>query len=272
MLTTARQKLGLPIARGAAAEESALILLGLVLLANIGNLVLLYQQQAPAHQRQRYNQLTIGYALVLALSTVLAWGQPRVVLAGQPIWTILYLLLNGLQAALGIYFAQFYWPDRHAGQALLPLWCAPLYLLVLALLLPLLWLANLIMTLAIGAGVIGGVVLLQWRCLSRICALVPARKSAVYEMLIGGELGAGFLGLLFTVDTLIRCLAGKRLDLISYCGAICLLIVGLAMAVLAAMQRYRLKYEYGAAHRHQLRYVAAGAGLLVVFLVLNCLL
>lgn len=93
-MTSVAHTLGRPLATGDDVQESVLLLSAVVILANIYNLVILYQR--PTVNQLRDNWAILAYALVLSCSTVLAWGQPRAILLPDKLagWQSVFLLLN----------------------------------------------------------------------------------------------------------------------------------------------------------------------------------
>lgn len=275
-IITAWRGLGKQVGGGIEVQESALMILAVILVANIYNLTILYRQPAINRQQAKYGVWVLAYALVLIFSTILAWGRPQDVAlpSSLNIWTGLFVLLNVCQAALGIYFALQCRPQMVAGDdTLLSLWLMPVYLVVLDFLLPpfLLLTGGLrYLTLAGGGIAVVALIFYQWRQLARIFASTAAVQSACYQGLIGADLAGSMLAFFFAFDTVVLRGAGGRLDLISYCLAVCLLVVALSTGLLAAMQRYHLKYQYGAARKHKMRFLYGGAVTLVLFLMVTC--
>lgn len=272
------QGLGRAPVKGMDAQESVLIILGVVLLANIYNLIFwCYRLDFTGHHG-RPIFLVIVDALILIFSTILAWGQPRNVTLPSQLngWTSIFITLNGAQALLGVYFMNRYRRQQAIKDTdLLSPWAMPAYLLLVGFLLPPFLLLD-------GSGKKGALILgmiaivgwqvYHWRNLSRFFAAVPARQSGIYEVVLGVELAGTIMTLFFGFDTVVLRNGGGQLDLISCCLVICLLVVGAASGVLAAMQRYHWHYEYGAARHHPLRFLYGGSLLLSLCLVLACLL
>ena len=274
VMATMGRALGRPLATGSDVQESVLLLSAAVMVANIYNLVILYQR--PDENHRQVDWLVISYALVLICSTVLAWGQPRLILLPQTLagWPLVFLLLNASQAGLGIYFWQS-WPRRkcYGEESCLPLWQVPVALGITALLL-----AALIQpgggrrAVVLTSGV--GLVLLlacQWRNRDRLFAMVPARLSAGYQVLLGGQLAALLFSLGLGGSTLVQRWNGEPMNLIGACFTISVLVVELTAGGLAAMQRYHLQYQYGLARTHRLRYRCLGALLVAGLLIGYCL-
>lgn len=268
--------LGRPLATGDDVQESVLLLSAVVILANMYNLVILYQR--PIVNQLRDNWAILAYALVLSCSTVLAWGQPRAILLPDKLagWQSVFLLLNCGQAGLGIYLWQRWsWTTPAGDRDRLSLWLMPAALLVTAIIFPpvlapfggaarLVVLAN-----AVALGVL---LYCQWRNRDRLLTPVPARLSAGYQMILGCQLAAGLFCLVLGVPLLVWRWNGEPTGAVGACVAVSILVAELTTGVLAALQRYRLQYQYGLARKHQLRYRCLGALLLAAVLVSCCLL
>lgn len=272
---TVWQGLGRVPVKGTDVQESVLIILGVVLLANIYNLTFLCYRLDFTGHHGRPILLVIVDALVLISSTVLAWGQPRNVALPSQLngWTSIFIILNGGQALLGVYFVTHYRRQQAVEDAArLSPWVMPTYLLLVGFLLPPFLSSGKKVALILGLVAIISWQAYHWRNLARFFAAVPARQSGIYEMVLGVELAGTIMTLFFGFDTAVLRNSGGRLDLISYCLVICLLAAGVASGILAAMQRYHWRYEYGAARRHPLRFLYGGALLLSLCLILACLL
>lgn len=276
VLMTVWRGLGKKVVSGSEAQESALIILGIILLANIYNLTILYQQPVIARQQRKYGVWVFAYALILICATVLAWGRLQDVALPNRVnlWTGLFIVLVTCQAALGIYFALQCRPQKAAGDDdLLSLWVMPAYLVVIDFLLPPFLLLNgklRFLALVAGVAAVIGLIFQQWRQLPQLFVSTDAVQSACYQGLVGIDLAGSMLAVLFTLDTAVLRWSGGQLDLISYCLAISLLAIALASGLVAAMQRYHLNYQYGAARQHKMRFLYSGAVVLTLFLMATC--
>lgn len=276
VMATVGQALGYPLATGDDVQESVLLLSAAVIVANIYNLVILYQR--PNGNRQRDNWLIIAYALVLICSTVLAWSQPRTILLPQALfgWPLVFLLLNAGQAGLGIYLWQRWTQSTLSGERdRLSLWLMPVAMLVTAVIFPaILEPAGSPRRFAVlvNAAALGALLYCQWRNRGRLLALVLARMNASYQLILGCQLAAVLFSLVLGVPLLAWRWNGGATDLVGACGAVSILVVELTTGILAALQRYRLQYQFGLAWDHRLRYRCCGALLLAGALVSYCLL
>lgn len=271
VMASVGQTLGRPLATGSDVQESVLLLSAAVLVANIYNLVLLYQR--PNGGRQPSNWPVIAYALVLICSTVLAWGQPRAVLLPRTLagWPLVFLLLNCGQAGLGIFLWQN-WPRRehYGGQKVLSLVKMPLALTITTVVLP----PALAQSgrggrwaiLASGLGLLG-LLCSQWHDRQHLLARGPVQWSAGYQVMLGGQLAALLFSLVLGGRVLVQRWLGEPTDLVAGCFAISVLVVELTAGGLAALPRYQLQYQYGRARSHRLRYRCLGAFLLAGILV-----
>lgn len=101
-ITSAWQASGRILAPTQDLQESILLLSVPVLIANIYNLLLIYNQPAIVKQQGHYQALAIVNAVVMIAALVLAWGAPGQVLA---------------PARLTVLGAAFFGPDKYSGPA-----------------------------------------------------------------------------------------------------------------------------------------------------------
>lgn len=239
--------------------ELALMLAVVWIVASAANQLLIYQNVPPAGARyyKYYKELAMVNALTLICTIVLAWGKPAVLLFPRQ-WsslTALMLVLTLLVAGLGNYFVAV---TRVRGGCL-PLWLGSGALALSALAAPLLftndqrlgWLLASVLVAAIQAGAC-------WQ-LPRLLAPVPARRSGLYNLLVGFTLAALFASFLLGVTTLAQLWIWAVRSRLAICwGASWLAIAGGSL-VIAASQRYRGDFRYGHAAGHENWFVAAGA-------------
>lgn len=274
---TAWHGIGKTVVNSTEALESALLVLALVLVANIYNLVALYHQRLVGHQGKRYGLLVLAYACILIVSIVLLWGQPANLALPYHLdfWTGIFILLNGFQAKLGLSLAHYLGPSQPTQLPYLSLGMMSSVLLILGYLLPLFLLQNgryRVLVLVAGLVGIAGLVVYQWCVFPRVLAAGLGRQGASYQVLAGASLASSFLALFFGFDTAVLRENGGRLDLISYCFVVCLLVTSISNGLLAVLQRYPLKHEFSLDRDHRQRYLYGGTILLVLFLVLTCYL
>lgn len=230
-----------------------------ILVANIYNLILIYQQtQGDSQQTIGYQVLAIVDALVLIVTTVLAWGQPGHVLlpAKMTWWPGIFLGLNTIQALLGGYFVTVTRP-QNTGK--LSLFLGPIDLLIASLTVPAClttrwWLVALTMLIMVN--------IIQIAQIPSLFVPTPANRSMTYRGLLGMNLASSFGGVLLTMLA-IKC-ETLRVSL-----PLCTLLTGLSDIVIAAMQRYNNDYRYGhASKKHQQLLCAIGAIIFVLLILM----
>lgn len=235
--------------------ELALMLALCWMLAGGYNQLLIYRY-VPGLENGRNRVLAIANALALICTIVLAWGKPAVVLFPRrfsPL-AILLLVLSLALASLGNYFVDRIrrMPDR------LPLWFGPITLAVMAVVVPLFfgsqnwweWLLASVMIILIQA--------VAFQQLPRILAETPARRSALYDMLLGAELAALFSSVLLGVISYYQRGCGV-LSRLCICWGSAGVFLGVGAMVIAACQRYHNDFRYGHAADHENWFVAVGA-------------
>lgn len=100
-------------------QDSVLLVSAVILVMNIYNLILIYQRAEKYRNLSPYAPRALLLAIVLIISIVLAWGQPKVVLIPSylNIWVMIFIVLNCLQALLGQFLLS--WNDRNHAEDLL---------------------------------------------------------------------------------------------------------------------------------------------------------
>lgn len=247
-------------------QESVLILSAVVLLVNVYNLVLIYNQPLAVKKHKWYQPLAILNAFTMIASLVLAWGSPQATLVAQQLTPFAagFLFLNSCQALLGNYFAAV---ARVPSPLYIPMPAGSLYLIGTSWLFPLVisspsayrfpWIILTgLFLLALGGG--------QLCFVKRMVAPLVTRRSGFYQCCVGATLAASLLALMAGADTLATRWAAGRLTILSMGMAVSLLAAALGTCVIAAMQRYRNDYRYGKAGRHPGRFLCGG---IVVYLV-----
>ena len=169
-------------------QDSVLLVSAVILVMNIYNLILIYQRAEKYRNLSPYAPRALLLAIVLIISIVLAWGQPKVVLIPSylNIWVMIFIVLNCLQALLGQFFALLERPQSRRRFASM-YW--PIVVLCAAGIVtpPSLELHN-GWTLPF---IIGDCILLiffiarSWQEMPRILVKVPANNSIIYELLVG---------------------------------------------------------------------------------------
>lgn len=233
------------------------LMLGLCwVVAGAYNQLLIYRY-VPGLDAGRNRGLAIVHALVLICTIVLVWGKPAIVLFPRQFspLAILLLVLAFALASLGNYFVDRVnqAPDR------LPLWLGSSTLAIMAMAIPLFfnsctqwgWLLATVM-----------VVLIQvayfWQ-LPRLMVTVLAKRSALYNMLVGAELAALFSSILLGIISCYQRWMQDVLSRLSICWGCAGILLGIGAMVIAACQRYHNDFRYGHAANHENWFVAVGA-------------
>lgn len=252
---------GIAVARPTGDQvELALMLAVVWIVASAVNQLLIYQN-VPIVGANRYKELAMANALVLICTIVLAWGNPAVLLfpRQRSSLTALMLVLTLLVAGLGDYFVAVTRP--RGGR--LPLWLGTGALALSSLAAPLLFASDLASDQWLGwvlAGVL--VILIQavavWQ-LPHLLAPVPARRSGLYNLLVGFVLAALFASFLLGVTTFAQLWIWKVCSRLAICWGFSWLTIADGTLVIAACQRYRGDFRYGHAAGYENWFVAAGA-------------
>lgn len=253
-------------------QDSVLLVSAVILVMNIYNLILIYQRVEKYRNLSTYAPRALLLALILIISIVLAWGQPKVVLIPNylNIWVMIFIVLNCLQALLGQFFAllersqsrqkfaSIYWPivilcsagvmtppnlELHNG------WTLPF--------------------------IIGDCILLiffiarSWQEIPRILVMVPANNSIIYELLIGINLATIISTVVSGVLFIVFNFNNTEISIVSACFALSPTINGISGLIIGAMQRYNNDYRYGHVKGHPQRYIYCGILLVIIFLILG---
>ncbi|MGN1279294.1 MAG: hypothetical protein ACI4T4_01275 [Limosilactobacillus sp.] len=247
----------LPVAAPTSDQVELALMLALCwVLAGAYNQLLIYRY-VPGLDSGANRGVAIINALTMICMIVLAWGKPAVVLFPRQFSSLVGLLgfLSLILAGLGSYFISRVWPapDR------LPLWLGPGTLAILAVAVPLFFNGNNRWGWLLALVMVGGIHLAGFQQLPRLLATVAARRSALYNLLVGAELAALFSGfLLGTVSCYQRFMQGV-LSRLSICWGSAGVFLGIGAMVLAACQRYHNDFRYGHAANRENCFVAAGA-------------
>ena len=239
------------------------------IVASGANQLLIYQN-APLTVANRYKDLAMVNALALICTIVLAWGKPAVILFPRQLssLTALMLALTLLVAGIGNYFVVV----TRVRHGRLSLWLGSGALALSAVAAPLLfassdrlsWLLAAILVALIQASVC-------WQ-LPRLLAAVPARRSGLYNLLVGFVLAALFASFLLGVATIAQLWIWAVYSRLAICWGLSWLAIGSGTLVIAACQRYQSDFRYGHATGHENWFVAAGALCWVVGQVLVVIL
>ena len=96
-----------PVHVGSQRVESVLIFSGVILIADVYNLILTYQQNPAIVRTSLYRGLSIFQALIIICLLVLSWSHPSVVLLPTTVtvWNLIFILLAGTKGLVGNFFA-----------------------------------------------------------------------------------------------------------------------------------------------------------------------
>lgn len=261
---------GLTVVRPTGDQVELALMLAVVWIVASGANQLLIYQNAPLTAANRYKDLAMVNALALICTIVLAWGKPAVILFPRQLssLTALMLALTLLVAGIGNYFVVV----TRVRHGRLSLWLGSGALALSAVAAPLLfassdrlsWLLAAILVALIQASVC-------WQ-LPRLLAAVPARRSGLYNLLVGFVLAALFASFLLGVATIAQLWIWAVYSRLAICWGLSWLAIGSGTLVIAACQRYQSNFRYGHATGHENWFVAAGALCWVVGQVLVVIL
>ena len=261
---------GLTVVRPTGDQVELALMVAVVWIVASGANQLLIYQNAPLTVANRYKDLAMVNALALICTIVLAWGKPAVILFPRQLssLTALMLALTLLVAGIGNYFVVV----TRVRHGRLSLWLGSGALALSAVAAPLLfassdrlsWLLAAILVALIQASVC-------WQ-LPRLLAAVPARRSGLYNLLVGFVLAALFASFLLGVATIAQLWIWAVYSRLAICWGLSWLAIGSGTLVIAACQRYQSDFRYGHATGHENWFVAAGALCWVVGQVLVVIL
>ena len=261
---------GLTVVRPTGDQVELALMMAVVWIVASGANQLLIYQNAPLTAANRYKDLAMVNALALICTIVLAWGKPAVILFPRQLssLTALMLALTLLVAGIGNYFVVV----TRVRHGRLSLWLGSGALALSAVAAPLLfassdrlsWLLAAILVALIQASVC-------WQ-LPRLLAAVPARRSGLYNLLVGFVLAALFASFLLGVATIAQLWIWAVSSRLAICWGLSWLAIGSGTLVIAACQRYQSDFRYGHATGHENWFVAAGALCWVVGQVLVVIL
>ncbi|KRM36175.1 hypothetical protein FD34_GL000182 [Limosilactobacillus pontis DSM 8475] len=261
---------GLTVVRPTGDQVELALMMAVVWIVASGANQLLIYQNAPLTAANRYKDLAMVNALALICTIVLAWGKPAVILFPRQLssLTALMLALTLLVAGIGNYFVVV----TRVRHGRLSLWLGSGALALSAVAAPLLfassdrlsWLLAAILVALIQASVC-------WQ-LPRLLAAVPARRSGLYNLLVGFVLAALFASFLLGVATIAQLWIWAVYSRLAICWGLSWLAIGSGTLVIAACQRYQSDFRYGHATGHENWFVAAGALCWVVGQVLVVIL
>lgn len=271
-IVTARFMCGVQYPQPARLQDSVLLVSAVVLLANIYNLILICQRIDEYQKEKIYSQNALLLAIILIISIVLAWGQPKIVLIPNHlnIWVVIFVVLNTMQALLGQYFVGLTRPRTRRRQSSLLL---PVILFTLSglVIVPCYFPDSQFHQVAV---ICGGLLLVAfawsyWRNLPGLFSRVLARNSIIYQLMVGVNLITAVFVVILGINFLVLNWDSTSLPLLSYCFILSLISNGITGILISAMQRYNNDYRYGHTHGHYNRYIFCGMIIMVAFLILN---
>lgn len=256
-------------------QDSVLLISAVILVMNIYNLILVYQRTEKYRNLSTYAPRALLLAIILIISIVLAWGQPKVVLIPSylNIWVMIFIVLNFLQALLGQFFALL---ERSRSRRRL----ASMYWPIVVL-----YTAGIVISpsLEVHNGwtlpfIIGDCILLlffiarSWQEIPRILIKVHANNSIIYELLVGINLATIISTVVSGVLFIIFNFSNTEISIVAAYFALSPVINGISGLIIGAMQRYNNDYRYGHVKGHPQRYIYCGIFLVIVFLILGFIL
>ncbi|MCC4325349.1 hypothetical protein LMB33_01400 [Limosilactobacillus reuteri] len=256
-------------------QDSVLLISAVILVINIYNLILVYQRTEKYRNLSTYAPRALLLAIILIISIVLAWGQPKVVLIPSylNIWVMIFIVLNFLQALLGQFFALL---ERSRSRRRL----ASMYWPIVVL-----YTAGIVISpsLEVHNGwtlpfIIGDCILLlffiarSWQEIPRILIKVHANNSIIYELLVGINLATIISTVVSGVLFIIFNFSNTEISIVAAYFALSPVINGISGLIIGAMQRYNNDYRYGHVKGHPQRYIYCGIFLVIVFLILGFIL
>lgn len=267
---SARLALGLKYPQPSQLQDSVLLVSAFILVANIYNLILIYQQTERYRDVPAYSLRAALLAIILIISVVLAWGQPQVVLVPNRLnkWVAIFIVLNFGQAVLGQFFTRLGRPKTRRKLASLTL--PTVTLLLSGLVVPnLIAVRHCLSLLILVTGLLLWTGWSAWQNLAGIRSQVPATNSVIYELLVGINLVTAGLAIVSGIGLIVLDILNINWSMIYYYFAISLSANGIGGLVIAAMQRYHNDYRYGHVKGHPRRYVIGGCLLMILFLLLR---
>ena len=256
-------------------QDSVLLVSAVILVMNIYNLILIYQRTEKYRNLSTYAPRALLLAIILIISIVLGWGQPKVVLIPSylNIWVMIFIVLNFLQALLGQFFALLERPRSRRKFASM-YWPIVVLCTTGIVISPSLELHN-SWTLPF---IIGDCILLiffiarSWQEAPRILIKVHATNSVIYELLVGINLATMISTVVSGVLFIIFNFSNIEISIVAACFTLSPAINGISGLIIGAMQRYNNDYRYGHVKGHPQRYIYCGIFLVIVFLILGYIL
>lgn len=264
-----------PVHVGGEMVESVLIFSGVILIADVYNLVLTYQQNPAIVKTSLYRGLSIFQALVIICLLVLSWSHPAAVLLPRTVtvWNLIFILLAGIKGLVGNFFAVTarYIPFPPKQEFMI--WLGTINLFCQGLLCyPLLvihgggrWLMALVVAAVIVVGLWA-----EFIHLPLIFSTGFVQRSGIYQCIVGINLIASVAVLFFGLDTVIFRLMDNNPDLISGAFVTAWLLQGVSQLAMGAMHHYDNDYRYGHAIGRERLYVLLGTIVGAILLLAAC--
>ncbi len=256
-------------------QDSVLLVSAVILVMNIYNLILIYQRVEKYRNLSTYAPRALLLAIILIISIVLAWGQPKVVLIPSylNIWVMIFIVLNCLQALLGQFFALLERPQSRRRFASM-YW--PIVVLCTAGIVtpPSLelhngWTLSFIISDCI---LLSFFIVRSWQEIPRILIKVQANNSIIYEMLVGINLATIISTVVSGVLFIVFDFNNTEISIVVACFALSPTINGISGLIIGAMQRYNNDYRYGHVKGHPQRYIYCGIFWMIILLMLGFIL
>ncbi|MCC4395657.1 hypothetical protein LMC00_06855 [Limosilactobacillus reuteri] len=256
-------------------QDSVLLVSAVILVMNIYNLILIYQRVEKYRNLSTYAPRALLLAIILIISIVLAWGQPKVVLIPSylNIWVMIFIVLNCLQALLGQFFALLERPQSRRRFASM-YW--PIVVLCTAGIVtpPSLelhngWTLPFIISDCI---LLSFFIVRSWQEIPRILIKVQANNSIIYEMLVGINLTTIISTVVSGVLFIVFDFNNTEISIVVACFALSPTINGISGLIIGAMQRYNNDYRYGHVKGHPQRYIYCGIFWMIILLMLGFIL
>ncbi|UUW68322.1 hypothetical protein NUJ10_10010 [Limosilactobacillus reuteri] len=256
-------------------QDSVLLVSAVILVMNIYNLILIYQRAEKYRNLSPYAPRALLLAIILIISIVLAWGQPKVVLIPSHlnIWVMIFIVLNCLQALLGQFFALLERPQSRRRFASM-YW--PIVVLCVAGIVtpPSLelhngWTFPFIISDCI---LLSFFIVRSWQEIPRILIKVQANNSIIYEMLVGINLATIISTVVSGVLFIVFDFNNTEISIVAACFALSPTINGISGLIIGAMQRYNNDYRYGHVKGHPQRYIYCGIFWMIILLMLGFIL
>lgn len=274
-LITIHQLVSGPVRVSGPLVESVLIFSGLILVVDVYNLVLVYQQNPAIVKTTLYRGLAIFQAIVIICLLVLAWSHPAAILLPTKVtgWNLIFIILAGIKGLVGNFFAvtarYLPFPPKHEFL----IWLGTINLLCQGLLCyPLLvihgsgrWLIIIIVVAVLVASLWA-----EFHHLATILTTGLVQRSGGYQSLVGINLIASVAVIFFGLDTVIFKMMNNQPDLISGAFVVAWLLQGISQLAMGAMHHYDNDYRYGHAVGRERLYILLGTIIGAILLLATC--